>query len=236
MTQTAALFGDDYPTLGEIGVVTLGGAVAAISRGRFPKGYPHVDPNEDAALIAASDTATLLAVADGHNGFEAARAVIEAIAALADPLLEAAEPDLSAATVAASSAVAEAIQGLTPPRSESRTALSLVVIRNGQLHSITAGDTMVAVIRDGHTRVLSSPTPFLGPHLDTSLSVAHLALEAGDLVVVASDGLPDFLGRDWPGRLPGLASDTCEIFVRAAVAAAFAGGAGDNIAVAATRV
>jgi len=224
MMQTAALFGSDYPTLGDVGVVTLAeSTAAAISRGRFPKGYPHVDPNEDAVALAVSDDARLLAVADGHNGFEAAKAAIEAILEAAGTLVV--DADLASAMQAASSAISVVVADLAPPRSESRSALSLALIHDGFLHIATAGDTVV---------VVGGTAPFLGPDLDTEPVVAGLALEPGDLVVVASDGLPDFLGRDWPDRLAGLASENAESFVRAAVAAAFAGGAGDNIAVAAT--
>ena len=233
MMQTAALFGSDYPALGDVGVVTLAeSTAAAISRGRFPKGYPHVDPNEDAVALAVSDDARLLAVADGHNGFEAAKAAIEAVLEVAGTLVV--DADLGSALQSASSAIALAVQDLAPPRSESRSALSLALISDGILHTATAGDTVVVVIRDGHVRVFGGSEPFLGPDLDTEPPVSSLALEPGDLVVVASDGLPDFLGRGWPARLAGLASESAEVFVRAAVAAAFAGGAGDNVAVAAT--
>ncbi len=238
MSPVSVLAGSDFSTLGEVGVTALDdGCAAAISRGRFPKGYPYVDPNEDAAVIAASGSATLLAVADGHNGFEAAGAAIETIVERAEMLLS--DPsdaglDLLASSV--SSAIGRVVHHLDPPRSESRTALSVAVIHSGVVRTFTAGDTVVAMIRDGSTRVFPASAPFLGADLGTSPQVGELALEPDDLVVVASDGLIDFLGRHWPDRLAVLPAYTCETFVRAAVDAAFAGGAGDNVTVAALRI
>jgi hypothetical protein len=52
---------------------------AALTRGRHPKAYPYVDPNEDALLLASDGDFHLMAVADGHNGTAASHAAIRAI-------------------------------------------------------------------------------------------------------------------------------------------------------------
>ncbi|MFH1330493.1 MAG: hypothetical protein ABIJ48_07590, partial [Actinomycetota bacterium] len=78
--RLAALWGTDHETLGEIALEEVTPSlVAALSRGRYPKGYPHLDPNEDGALAASDGTAAVLAVVDGHNGFDAARAALQAV-------------------------------------------------------------------------------------------------------------------------------------------------------------
>src|SRR4030065_278031 len=76
--RAAALWGPDHETLGEVEVREVTASLAmALSRGKFPKGYPHVDLNEDGALAATNGPAAVLAVADGHNGLDAARAARE---------------------------------------------------------------------------------------------------------------------------------------------------------------
>ena len=75
------LRGPDHETLGEIALEEIAPSLAlALSRGRFPKGYPHLDPNEDGALAATDGATAVLAVVDGHNGFEAASAALQAVA------------------------------------------------------------------------------------------------------------------------------------------------------------
>jgi len=62
--RTAALWGDEHTELGEIAVAPLlPQAAVALSRGKFPKGYPHLDPNEDAVLAATDGANWLLPVA-----------------------------------------------------------------------------------------------------------------------------------------------------------------------------
>ena len=71
--RSSLLLGSNYETLGDVAIEEITPQLAiGISRGRFRKGYPHVDPNEDAVIVAADDATTVLAVADGHNGFDAA--------------------------------------------------------------------------------------------------------------------------------------------------------------------
>jgi hypothetical protein len=80
--RSIVLLGSDHTELEQIAIEELTPNVAiGISRGRFPKGYPHLDPNEDAVFAATDGTTTVLAVADGHHGFDAAR---EAILTISD--------------------------------------------------------------------------------------------------------------------------------------------------------
>ncbi|MGE5272170.1 MAG: hypothetical protein ACM3QU_00130 [Verrucomicrobiota bacterium] len=48
--------------------------MAIAQRGRYPKTYPHTDPNEDIVACAHDDPRTILAVAAGHNGLESSEA------------------------------------------------------------------------------------------------------------------------------------------------------------------
>ena len=88
--HSALLLGEDHTELEEVAITEVAPNLAiGISRGRFPKGYPHIDPNEDAAYAATDGTTTVLAVADGHQGFDAARAATSAIADTAPGVIDA---------------------------------------------------------------------------------------------------------------------------------------------------
>lgn len=226
--RTALLLGSDHTTLGATATVTAGRTAAALSRGRFPKGYPHIDPNEDAVVVADLASHLLLAVADGHDGSEAAEVAITAIAARLESLdltdTTAALRDLTSAVVAR----AQERLGATP----SRTALSIVLVDGRRVATATFGDTSVILLRAGKARRVSRPAPFLGPEVtvDTAAFTAP-PVRPGDRVVAATDGLLDFLGRNALPRLAAIDAPDQEAWVRAAVEAAFDGGAGDNIAV-----
>jgi serine/threonine protein phosphatase PrpC len=239
--REAALWGDEHTELGEIAVAALPPrAAVALSRGRFPKGYPHLDPNEDAVLAATNGSAWLLAVADGHNGFDAARAALTALQSTAPATLTRSatepEPALRDALVMAGAAVTESLTDVAEDRSASATALSVAIISGDRLTAATLGDTTAVLIRDGRARRIGSSTGFLGPGADLSAARFDRAdLHPGDTVVVASDGLFDFLGRSPDRALARLAARPGESpagLARAAVEQACAGGAGDNIAVA----
>lgn len=78
--RLALLRGREHVELGAIDVVAEGAGAVAISMGGAPKRYAHVDPNEDAALLALGPSGALAAVADGHHGFEAAEVALEYLA------------------------------------------------------------------------------------------------------------------------------------------------------------
>lgn len=74
------LRGREHLELGAIAVVAEGRGAIALSLGGARKQYAHVDPNEDAALLALGPAGVLVAVADGHHGFEAAEVALEYLA------------------------------------------------------------------------------------------------------------------------------------------------------------
>jgi serine/threonine protein phosphatase PrpC len=240
--REVVLWGDEHTELGEIAVVGLApDAAVALSRGKFPKGYPHVDPNEDAVLAATDGSNWLLAVADGHNGFDAARAALNAIRMGTEATLSVAVADpvsaLRDALTSAKSAVSDALTDLEGHRTASATAVTLAAVAGGRLTTLTMGDTAAVLIRNGRGRRIGRPTKFLDSVSDISTAdFATAEWQLGDQVVVASDGLFDFVGRS-PNRvlarLVAQHPDNPADLANAAVESAFDGGAGDNIAVAA---
>ncbi len=236
--RVAALWGPDHEALGGVVVSEVTPSLAvALSRGRFPKGYPHVDPNEDGALAATDGSAAVLAVADGHNGFDAARAALQATLAEVPVLLsagaEGAKQALRRCFVAAAEAVTIAVEGLEGERAAGGTALTVALSWPGGLAVAGLGDCVAVVIRNWRVWRVGGDAPFLGPGAPSShLAVGWARLRRGDRVLVATDGLRDFLGRGWKRRLAALAVDTGPAGVAgSAIAAACEGGAGDNLAV-----
>jgi len=235
--RTALLLGEDHIELGDVAIREITPKVAiGISCGRFPKGYPHLDPNEDAVFAASDGDTTILAVADGHQGFDAAREAIAAIASAA-PSLISSDPNsiVRELGTAAIAAVASKVPAFDPPRSRSRTALSICAIRGGNLATSTAGDTACFVARKGRARRIGASSPFLSPNTDPgSMQIDVVALSPRSSIFVASDGLVDFvkpLHRTLRSATRQLPRDAVDLLM----AAAFAGGAGDNIALGVAR-
>ena len=237
--RSIALFGDDHIALGEIAVGEIPPRLAlALSRGKFPKGYAHLDANEDGCLIATDGVSSVLAVVDGHSGFDAARAALLAVEAHTLDLLAQASTAprkaLLSCVEAAGAAVTATVSDQMGDRAGSRSTLAVALMSQDRLTVVGLGDSGVALVRGSKAQHILPSAPFLGPGTDmSSVSVAADDIESGDRVVVATDGLFDFLGRDWHHRLAGLAAEAAPAaLARQAVEAAFMGGAGDNIAVA----
>ena len=73
----AILWGPESEVIGGVSAISEGTAAISLSHGGFKKRYPHTDPNEDAAAFALGEAGVLLAVADGHNGCDAAKSAID---------------------------------------------------------------------------------------------------------------------------------------------------------------
>ncbi len=151
--------GREHTELGVFGAVGEGALAVAISRGGFAKQYAFVDPNEDAAAFALGRAGWLLAVADGHSGFEAAEVALE-------HLLDSPAPhwtDSSGPPAAASwrrhalAALADAavhIAGERREGSRSRTTLTLALIdpRTRVCSYATLGDSHLFAIEESGVR------------------------------------------------------------------------------------
>ncbi|GIU92148.1 MAG: hypothetical protein KatS3mg011_1054 [Acidimicrobiia bacterium] len=235
MLDVACLWGSDHTELGVIATETLGERIGlGISRGRFPKGYPYVDPNEDVVLAATDGTTDLLAVLDGHNGFDAARAATQAILDRVEDLFSLLPEEAAAeAITVAGAAVRDAVSGLTGVRRSSGTTICVAVVAGSRLAVASAGDS-TAVLVGEDSRVLTRTTPALGHgryRFDEHPITA--VVDAGDRLVVATDGLWDFLGG--ADRLRPELLDSPRLAVSRLIEAAFNGGAGDNVGVAVRR-
>lgn len=230
------LWGEDHPDLDRVADAQLDDrAAVALSRGRYPKDYGHVDPNEDAVLAACGPAGWLLAVADGHFGFDAARAALRVVAARAAAMLDGSAAPAKAledASRAAREAVADAVAGLERPRRDSATALTLALITDGHLHVTTYGDTVCVRGRGGKAKVVGESGPFLDPHANLH-PVVRVRMRARDRVVVGSDGLTTYLGHDWPTRAAAVLEeeDQPRDAARRLVELAMTGGAGDHVSV-----
>jgi serine/threonine protein phosphatase PrpC len=233
----AALYGAEHERLDVIvdAPVDIRTGIA-LSRGRFPKGYGHVDANEDAVLAAVGAGGALLVVADGHNGVEASHQAVRAIAELAEELLIADDDPVALVdecVAAARSAIASGLDRAPEDRRRSRTALTVALLTDGRLHTATAGDTVAVLLRGRRAKVVSAPGPFFGPRSGLP-EVTRTKLRDGDIVVAATDGVTDFLGSRWTSTMAGVvgAADSAHEAAVGLVRQAMAGGAGDNIAAA----
>jgi serine/threonine protein phosphatase PrpC len=240
------LWGDEHTKLGEQRVVaTSDWAAAGISAGYHQKTWFYTDPNEDAVAVVAGTRATLLACADGHNGFASAR---EALGAILDRMYEVPAPDqlpdddLIDLWHELGGRIRAAGQASGQP--ESRTTLILAIAGEGLLRWAAMGDSLLATVEPtgevallGERRSHFVGFPMTREEVAERLQRGLEPVDDGTWVILASDGLTDFVD-DVPDSLraaTGGAPDASAAVERL-IAAAFAGGAGDNVAVAALRI
>jgi serine/threonine protein phosphatase PrpC len=240
--RSIALWGDDHPDLGEVAVTALGADLAiGLSAGRLPKPYWHLDPNEDASLVMDGGSIRLLAVADGHNGFDAARSAVAAVHETGQRLLDseglAPKELLQRVMASAADAVRRDIAPLEAPRDASRTALSVAVVTGGRVVAASYGDAAVVRVRRGRTKSITAEHEFLGPTSSTPAS-GEARVRPGDVIVLVTDGVTDHLGRTPLARLGAVLNDVTEArqSVSDLLALASAGGAGDHLGVALARM
>jgi serine/threonine protein phosphatase PrpC len=201
--------GREHTELGAIDIVAEGSGAIAISIGGAKKRYAHVDPNEDSALLALGPAGMLVAVADGHHGFEAAEVALEYLANYPAPHWT--EPG----TVRADTwrrqvgAVLEdtnrAIRAERPGSAEgscTTLAMALVLPKDGALLYATIGDShLYRAVRDGTVRDLAAPREekpcFLGAAEADAASLLARArvgtapLSGTQALVLVTDGLTE---------------------------------------------
>ena len=236
----AVLWGKDHVGLDEMAVEAVGErAAVAITRGRHAKAYRYTDPNEDAAVAIAGDRATLLAVADGHNGWPATEAAITTIVdALGDdpPPANVPDDDLVDLFHKASDAIIDVTGQPNAPNPESRTTLVIALIAGRRLQWASFGDSQVYTVSSAAATALARPQhrfvgyPMPRHMVDLFLDRGTLQLTEGAWVVLASDGFVDF-AHPFPTNVVGGDLDPSAV-ARGLVLAACDGGAGDNVAVA----
>jgi serine/threonine protein phosphatase PrpC len=226
------LLGRDFPDLGTSGfVVHAQGGALALSRGRLPKPYAHVDPNEDAALLAHAERGTLLAVTDGFNGVAASELALAEVERSVDRLLDE-DPEAFEEEIRS---LARRIGSRDHRLGESHTCLALIAIAGEICHVAGFGDSCAFRATAPEPLIPPDDPPawtVLGEAADlppSSRFAAHFRAVPGERLAVVSDGVTNFTRSSVPETLAG-ARDDGEAAVRI-LEDALAGGAGDNVSV-----
>jgi hypothetical protein len=213
----AVLRGSEAQVIGGVWAISEGSAAIALSQGGFKKRYSHTDPNEDATAFALGEAGVLLAVADGHNGCDAAESAIDELMLRSGALLT---PDknpgdgwwqknaletIGAIQTALVSRIAQGVRG------HSRTTLALALVLPGEdlLAFASLGDSHI--FRVGQSEVvdltsqtngsrcfLGNPANDLGALAKNSI-VGVEPLATTRAVVLATDGISEAgIGVDVP--------------------------------------
>ncbi len=209
--RSAFFRGRENLEIGAVDAVAEGPAAIAISMGGAEKRYSHTDPNEDVVFFATGGAGSLIAVADGHNGFEASEVALEHL--LAHPGPQWVEP--GGVTVEtwhrhALAALCDANGEILRERldtavggSQTTLSLALVLPESDALLYACIGDSHLFQVHSGGVAELAEAeaavkkTFFLGygPETPESLEekcrVGSVPLEDTVAVVLASDGLSE---------------------------------------------
>lgn len=236
----AVLWGKDHVALDEVAARSPAPRTAvAMTRGRHKKAYRYTDPNEDAAVAVVGPRATMLVVADGHNGWTATQAAVDAVLAhFGDdpPPADVSDRELVEVFHRAGGAILDMTGRPEALNPDSRTTLVLALVAGRRLQWASFGDSAVytatpaAAVRLGQGRHLFVGYPMARHHVDRALERGTQQLTEGAWVIVATDGFVDF-AHPFPTGLLQAEADA-EAVARGLVLAACDGGAGDNVAVA----
>lgn len=239
---TTTLAGPDHVEYGAVEVIDVAPGVAlALTRGLHPKPYAWTDPNEDVVAAVVGPRATLLAVADAHNGALSAEvAVAEVLRRLGeDPPADLADDDLVGLFAGVNRAVREATRSGSHATEASRTTLALALVADSSVRWAAMGDSAVYApegeLTLGDHRFVGWPMSL--QHVDRALQRGRTRLGADGWVALVSDGFANFASPD-PGSaaIRAVAGSSGAVgAAEALVARAFDGGAGDNVAVAIVR-
>jgi len=224
----AVLWGSDSQIIGGVSVISEGTAAISLSQGGFKKRYPHTDPNEDSAAFALGESGVLLAVADGHNGCDAAKLAIDELMLRAGTLLtyngitadewwkKNALETIGEIQTALVSRVAQGVRG------HSRTTLALALVLPGEdlLAFASVGDSHIfrvcpnevvdlGIHSEGLRCFLGNPSDDLGALAKNSV-VGVESLANTRAVILATDGISE----------PGIGVDVPEFTVSECAAGA----------------
>jgi serine/threonine protein phosphatase PrpC len=216
-SSIAILRGSESQIIGGVSVVSEGSAAISLSQGGFKKRYSHTDPNEDAAAFALGEAGVLLAVADGHNGCDAAEATLDDLMRRAGTLLtrngntadewwaKAALETIGAIQTSLVSRVAQGVRG------HSRTTLALALVLPGEdrLAFASVGDSHIFRVCPNEVVDLGSHSEgrrcFLGNPADDLAALARNSVVGIEpiantrAVVLATDGISESgIGVDVP--------------------------------------
>jgi serine/threonine protein phosphatase PrpC len=206
--RSGQLHGREHTKIGAVAALAEGRCAIALSRGGYAKSYAHRDPNEDAAAFAFGANGTLLVVADGHGGHEAAGiAVVALLTRFADAWTAATplgpawvDQAREALALLHTEIVGSGSRGGNP---DARTTLALALARPGEdlLLFASVGDSHVFAVgsnaakdlaqrRDARPAYLGSPS--LEPQeLAARALVGSVPLSAVRVLALATDGLSE---------------------------------------------
>ncbi len=205
--RTGALHGREHTRIGAVAALAEGRCAIALSRGGWAKSYAHRDPNEDAAGFAFTADGLLLAVADGHGGYQAAElaitAVLERFARAwtgVAPIGPAWHEQARAALAQLHTGIVE--QGTTGGNPDARTTLALAVTRPGEdrIFFASVGDSHVFAAGSDDALDLARPSgrpAYLGsPALDLAelaerAVIGSTPLSGTHALALATDGLSE---------------------------------------------
>jgi len=213
----AILRGSEAASVGGVSVISEGCAAIALSRGGYKKRYSHTDPNEDGAAFAIGETGVLLAVADGHNGCDAADATLDELMLRAGTLLargrntideswtRTALETIGAIQTALVSRVAQGVRG----HSRTTLALALVLPDEDLLAFASVGDSHIFRLCRKEVVDLGSHSEgrrcFLGNPADDLTALARNSvigiepISDTQAVILATDGISEpGIGVDVP--------------------------------------
>lgn len=208
--KPAILRGREQTVIGAVASVAEGPCAIALSRGGAAKTYRHRDLNEDVAGFASGEDGTLVAVADGHGGCDAAEIAVDRLLTRYAPLWTGTStPGLGALwDSTARAALADinlAVLRELAERGEdaSRTTLALAVWRPSEalLLFASVGDSHVFRVDVGTAVDLVAPldhrTAFLGSPQETRESLRANAVIGSTpqrdtrAVVAITDGISE---------------------------------------------
>jgi protein phosphatase len=199
--------------------------------------------NEDSCGHRAAAATTLVVVADGVSGYQAADVASQmAVEVTLDAWAQQnqamrAEARLARAAQEANIAIYD--RGMVVPELRGMaTTLTAVAIADGNLAAAHVGDSRLYLVREGRALQLTKDhrsgkvalTRCVGRELIVAIDKITRPLDGGDILVMCTDGLHNFLpdadiARLVSGPAPG---EACQ----ALVAAGLAAGADDNLTVA----
>lgn len=177
--------------------------------------------NEDAAWVTDDHPFldAVLVVADGMGGHPRPREASESAVAAARKVISEARigsaADVPAALSAALARAQAAVQGLRtqPTGKPPGTTLSIAAVCEGVLYVVHVGDGSVFVMREGAARCIAGgedrragnrPQQFLGQPQPLEPETARLPLQAGDRLLLCTDGLTRYFNELGRGALEGV--------------------------------
>jgi protein phosphatase len=199
--------------------------------------------NEDSCGHRAAAATTLVAVADGVSGYQAAdvasQMAIEVTLEAWAQQDQTMRPEARLARAAQEANIAIYDRSMVVPELRGMaTTLTAVAIADGRLAAVHVGDSRLYLVRAGRALQLTKDhrsgkvalTRCVGRELIVAIDKITRPLDAGDVLVMCTDGLHNFLRDAEIARLvTGPApADAC----RALIDAGLAAGADDNLTVA----